>query len=189
MNNTIIRLTPEVPVDMTLAFAEGKPVSKDRMMFTTTDGRSLFVPEAAGREIQRRLHGLGIRPGDRVLIRQTTSYEHGVKETTWEVHRAQVACGEQRDGSFVVPTQPGAGSPSRIDQPRAAAAAKAPLHDVAGPSLEHSGTAGLIRDRANMLIDVYAGCVRYARARNYDIPPEHILQMVLESAANVKEPR
>src|SRR5215831_12649536 len=107
MKNTVIRVIPEVPMDLTLAFLEGKPVANGRMMFSTVDGRSLFVPEPAGREIQRKLNDLRIQPGDHVLIRQSIGYPAGVRTVSWEVYRTAVIVGQQADGSFVVPSQPG----------------------------------------------------------------------------------
>jgi hypothetical protein len=111
VKNEVIRIYPNVPVDMVLAYAEGKPCSHGKIMFSTVDDRCLFVPEAAGREIQARLNDMRIRRGDRILITQFVEYGPGGKETSWKVVRAAVSCGQQPDGSFVVPSQPGAASP------------------------------------------------------------------------------
>lgn len=190
MNNTVIRITPEVPVDMVLAFTEGKPVANGKMMFSTTDGRSLFVPEAAGREIQQRLNDLRIRPGDRVLIRQGITHNGGVRETSWEVYRASVAVGQQRDGSFIVPAQPGAEkAPPALPPPSPPAAAQ-PNGRPAG-ALEHCGPAAPLRQRATLLIDVYAGMLRYARQchADLDMAPADIRELVAAAYAGIRRDR
>jgi len=92
--NQVIRIYPNVPVDLVLAFDEGKPCARGKMMFSSTDGRCLFVPEAAGRLIQAKLNDLRIRRGDRILITQFEEYTAAGKEVSWNVVRAAVACGQ-----------------------------------------------------------------------------------------------
>ena len=189
---TIIKLTPEVPVDMTLAFAEGKPVGRGQMMFSTVDGRALYVPEPAGREIQRKLYGLGVKAGDRVLIRQSVDYSAEGRECSWEVYRAKVGCGLQGDGSFIVPSQPSgreAAAPARAAAPNGITPSSALLqhhHNCSDPitsPLAHSGLAGQLRDRANMLVDVMAACQAYARQTYPDITAEDVRACVVAAAA------
>jgi len=173
MKSAIIRLTPEVPVDMTLAYTEGKPVGRGQMMFSTVDGRVLYVPEPAGREIQRKFFALGIRAGDRVLIRQTAEYGSEGRQVSWEVYRAKVGVGVQSDGTFVVAAQPGAkeaatavaapGAPIRKDAPSTITS-----QNNSSP-LAHSGLANRLRDETNMLVAVLASCRSYARSTHGEL--------------------
>jgi len=181
MNNTIIKLTPEVPVDMTLAYTEGKPVGRGQMMFSTVDGRVLYVPEAGGREIQRRLNDLRIKVGDRVLIRQSVDYSGAGREVSWEVYRAKVGVGAQADGSFVVPAQPGAdvASPAPVPADRIRPGVPNTISTDHHSPLEHSGRSLLMRQEAQMLLDVLASCQAYAKQCYPDITADDVRACVL----------
>jgi hypothetical protein len=108
-----IDFRPDVPVDLALAFPEGKLVKSrfkgEQIMFSSVDGRVAFVSQADGHQIQHQLRELGIRSGQRILICKERSFGPAGQVTAWKVYRAgEPPIGEQRDGSFVVPAQPGA---------------------------------------------------------------------------------
>lgn len=157
MTQKKINVRPGVPVDLVLAYTEGKPVNGAHMMFSTVDQRVLFVPIAAGHEIQAKLRDLGVQRGERILVcEERTRDQAGQVSTRWNVFRTDRPVGEQADGTFVVPSQPGASAPP---QPRQAAQETA---------LTHSGWARLLQGQTNALIDVYAAALAYSHERYGD---------------------
>jgi hypothetical protein len=175
----VIRLMPEVPQDLRLAYPEGKTLEDGRVMLSTTDGWVLFLPADGGQAVQQQLRDLRIQPGDRVLIRESITHGPTGKTVSWEVYRAQVALGQQRDGSFVVPNQPGGAA--TISQVAAPVSDRDNGHSTRKPPespYEHSGTAAGLRERANMLVDVYAACLAYAK-RYPDVSAEDVRAFVL----------
>jgi len=134
-----------VPVPVTLKYSQGKSCANgDRVMYTTSDNRVMFLDFAQGRAIEE----MSIRPGEPLLIaRQKPA---GSQPATWLIQRAadlegqlaaslhqQVAAGklgQQPDGTFVVP----------------AAAPKPPQ------SAPVSQPSSALVNEANALVDAYA---------------------------------
>lgn len=171
----VIKLMGETPVDMILAFPEGKMITGNRMMFSTVDDRVLYLPAAAGQEVQAKLRDLRIQAGDRVLIRQAISYASGEKRVEWEVYRAGAPVGQQSSGAFIVPKQPGAeGGP--------ADPAPGPLPRAKSLSYEHTGARLHLQERTHMLIDVYAAAVAYAK-RYPEVSREDVRTLLLAELA------
>jgi hypothetical protein len=179
---------PEVPIDITLAFVEGKMTTGNRMMFSTTDDRVLFLSAAAGQEVQAKLRDLRIQAGDRVLLRLTRDYSTGQCEETWEVYRAgAVPVGKQANGSIIVPKQPGAEPPAPEAAPVTGPKGIPNNPSTAAPHssspFEHSGPALHLRERTQMLVDVYASCLTYAEQRYPRVSAEDVRELLLAEIA------
>ena len=94
-----LQLSPNVPTEIALAYAEGKPVtgkSGERLMYTLVGDRVMFVDVAVGQKIA----GLGIKPREPFWICKGQSRKKG-DAIDWRVWRRDV--GQQPDGTFVVP--------------------------------------------------------------------------------------
>jgi hypothetical protein len=102
-----LHLRPNVPLELRLAYAEGREV-KTGMMFSDAGGGALFVSLALGCEINQSLRNLGARRGDRVVLLQRVSFPRGERTTSLEVCRAAQRVGQQADGTFVLPRIVGA---------------------------------------------------------------------------------
>ncbi len=104
-----IRVYPEVPMELNLKFVTGRLVKDNSaMMFSTVDGCALFVSLTEGQEIEGKLRALQIEPGQRVLLRRGIKYGASGRTVGWEVFRSgAVRIGQQTDGTFCVPRQPG----------------------------------------------------------------------------------
>lgn len=169
-----IRLTPDVPVDLALAYTVGKPVKGNKLMFSTVDQRVLFVPEQAGKIIEGKLIALGIQRGERILICQERTYEGGNPEVKWNVYKARVPVGQQGDGTFIVPRQPGAGAVTPT--PIAATPVKEQPQDTtdhnkpaaAQPAQVLFPWAQRLLSETNALVDVFAAAFHYAKVRYGD---------------------
>src|ERR1017187_742962 len=186
---TAIRLTPDVPVDLVLAYTAGKPVQGNKgpqVMFSTTDQRVLFVPPEAGQAIERQLQALGIRRGERILVCRERAIDAGVATMRWNVYRAGPPAGEQADGTFIVPAQPGApaGTPRAIAaDPQTPRSAK---HGAPGPA----GTPALtpwgifLLRQTEQLVEVYARACQYAREKCGDqVSGEDVRALMLAALA------
>ena len=108
----IIEFPPNVPVTVALKFNQGKTISNqygERMMFTTTDDRVMFLDLEPAGEIGK----LGINVRENFTITKKTD---GKKDSrvTWEIART---VGEQPNGTFVVPSTP-APTPHQSQQHR-----------------------------------------------------------------------
>ena len=101
-----LKLRPNVPLEITLAFPQGKATSRG-WMFGCMDGSALFTSTAAGCEIDARLRDLQASRGDRIVIHQAVSYGAAGRTSKIMVYRANRHVGEQPDGTFCVPKQPG----------------------------------------------------------------------------------
>lgn len=194
MSDNVIRMYPECPVDMVLAYTEGRVTKNGKMQFSSRDGRVLFVPQVAGRQIEQRLRDLRIQAGDRVMIRETVDHAGGERTSKWEVFRCQVGVGQQANGSFVVPAQPGADLPHRTSAPtsKSAALTKAqPETTTATNGSSHTGLAAIVREHGAILIDVYADLLRYAREQHADVnlSPADIRELVQAAYAGLKANR
>lgn len=102
-----LKLQPNVPVDLVLAYDEGR-LCNSGYVFGGVGGRGLFLGLAAGAEVQARMRQLGVRRGDRVRIVAFVSYQGGRRRVDHRVFRPSSSCGSQPDGTFVVPCIGGA---------------------------------------------------------------------------------
>lgn len=96
-----IRLQPNVPVELVLAYDEGR-LCNSGYVFGGVGGRGLFLGLAAGAKVQARMRQLGVRRGDRVRFLASVSYQGGHRRVEHRVFRAS-SYGSQPDGTFVVP--------------------------------------------------------------------------------------
>lgn len=107
-----VRLTADVPVDLALRTIQAvdAPSRSNRLqrMFSTTDGRAVYVSQQECRDIEARLAELGIKAGERILLYKERAWSAGAMATRVNVYRAVVHVGQQHDGTFIVPRPPGA---------------------------------------------------------------------------------
>jgi hypothetical protein len=82
-------------------------------MFTTVDDRVFFVAE----KVAQKIHGLRLQPREPLdITKAEVDWGNGRKGIEWKVAKVgfapseQPAIGEQPNGTFVVPVQPGAGA-------------------------------------------------------------------------------
>lgn len=191
-----IKFTTDVPVQLTILTIEGQKVKGFRgteYRFKTVDERAFYVDEESGRKLGLRMRELGIQPGDSIVITKESKIENKKWATFFTVFKMAPPVqrvGEQPDGSFVVPCQPGAGS-LKADSPAPAQVTATtsseersntpkPTKDpIASSPLEHSGTSLVLRDQTQMLVDVFASCLQYAQSRYGDlVRPEDIRSLM-----------
>ena len=169
-----VEFQPNVPVDLALKYADGKPVNSRgpvaRFLFTTTDDRALFLDES----IAQRVRALGLQPGEHFRMCK------GVigRNTEWKVERV----GEQKDGTFVIPKSGAATSPE-ITAPASSSTGfhshTATMNPTMPAEVLQRALSGLprvdartalisatLREDANMLIDVMGSCIEYAKKYN-----------------------
>jgi hypothetical protein len=92
-SSTILKLEPNVPTELALQYPTGLNVNGQfgpQVLFTLTNNRRLYVPEAVGREIA----ALTLAPGQAFII--TKSQERGQKRFDWKVDRKPVQPSEMR---------------------------------------------------------------------------------------------
>lgn len=96
----VVEFPPNVPVPITLKYSAAKMLNTangDRAMYSTTDGRALFLDP----EVARQIEDAGVKAKEPFLL---TKRQNGAREkATWEVSRP---IGEQPNGTFVVPVDP-----------------------------------------------------------------------------------
>jgi len=86
------------------------------VMFTTVEGKVLFLPPFAADKIR----ALGLRPGERINLRKAeVNGANGTKpHVEWQVERVDPPAGEQQNGTLIVrkeaPTSPETGAPPRM---------------------------------------------------------------------------
>jgi hypothetical protein len=98
--SSILKLEPNVPTELALQFSTGLNVNGQfgpQVLFTLTNNRRLYVPEAVGREIA----ALTLAPGQPFII--TKAQERGQKRFDWRVERKPV------EPAAIVPGSPDAG--------------------------------------------------------------------------------
>lgn len=160
---TTIKFSVDVPQDLALLHLDARPArhhyNGNSMMFQTVDDRQFFVSAEAAAVIERKLRDLGIQRGERILIAQESMYEHGEKTTRWNVYKASEPCGQQADGSFVVPMPPGSTETKCVALPA----------KPGGSRLEHTGAALYAREQAQLLVDIVAQTLEYARQWHTDL--------------------
>jgi len=117
-----IKFQTNVPVECALKFAEGKLCDSQfgdpQYMFTTVDDRVFFVAE----KVAQKIHGLRLQPREPFdITKAEVDWGNGRKGIEWQVAKVGFApgemtgttppaIGEQPNGTFVVPVQPGAGA-------------------------------------------------------------------------------
>lgn len=111
-----IKFQTNITVEVSLKFAEGKLCDSQfgdpQYMFTTTDDRVFFVAE----KVAQKIHGLRLQPREPFdIVKAEVDWGNGRKGIEWQVARVGVApewaaIGQQANGTFVVPVQPGAGA-------------------------------------------------------------------------------
>jgi hypothetical protein len=173
-----VEFTPNVPVQVALAYKEGKIVEGrfgQRVMFTLADGRVMFLDL----DVAQKINELEPKPRQPFFVRKEFSGKKG-DLAHWRVWLSpDPSVGEQPDGTFVVPSsQPGAGvSP-------AAPASPAPVSNPA-PTVNHNGNgntngnskppaelnihqgwAQFLLAQTNALVDVYAAALNYASQKH-----------------------
>lgn len=106
-----IEFQTNVPVEMALAYAEGKlvdskfPGSKQQYFFSTIDGRCFYLPIPVGEIVNSQLSAQRIQPQERFDLTRHETHNKGRIEVRWRVHRID-PMGEQHDGTFAVPAAP-----------------------------------------------------------------------------------
>ena len=94
-SSTILKLEPNVPTELALKYPTGLNVAGQfgpQVLFTLTNNRRLYVPEAVGREIA----ALTLAPGQAFII--TKAQDNGQKRFDWKVERKPVQPSETRTG-------------------------------------------------------------------------------------------
>jgi hypothetical protein len=129
-------------------------------MFTTTDNRVLFVPPF----VAGRITELGINVRESFTITRRSSGKRGERDE-WEVCRV---AGEQKDGTFVVPTD------------RASSQASSPAPKP--PQRAAHAAGGTLVDEANALVDAYAVVLNRALT-TYEgrIKPDEVRSILLSA--------
>jgi len=191
------------PVEMRLAYLEGKPVKSDygfdgmQYMYSTTDGRVFFVATKAGQIIEQQLMKLNIEKGEPVEIgRFEFDMGRGRKQIQWIVKRVN-PIGEQRDGTFAVENGAGTGArtPAPVVEPSVtatsngngnkppvnghAAAAGAPEHNM------HQGWGQFLLSQTNAIIDVYAAALRYSARHEGLVKAEDVRSVLLSAFIHI----
>lgn len=159
----VIEFACNVPVTVALKYNQGKQVAGqygDRMMFSTTDGRVMFLdPFVAG-----QIEAAGINVRESFTI---TKKWDGVKGSpmTWEIARV---AGEQPNGTFAVPALPEAAA---TPKPPASATAATP-----------NGARSLLVQEADALVDAYAQVLdRALTTYQGRIKPDEIRSLLLSA--------
>ena len=104
-----IKFQTNIPIEAALKFAEGKLCDSQfgdpQYMFTTIDDRVFFVAE----KVAEKIHALHLKPREPLdITKAEVDYGNGRKGIEWQVNRVGFVPGEQPDGTFAVPIQPGA---------------------------------------------------------------------------------
>jgi hypothetical protein len=115
-----IKFQTNISVEVALKFSEGKLCESQfgdpQYMFTTTDDRVFFVAE----KVAQKIHGLRLQPREAFdITKAEVDWGNGRKGIEWQVAKVGAppeeaaqwaAIGQQPNGTFVVPIQPGAGA-------------------------------------------------------------------------------
>lgn len=156
-----VEFQPNVPVDLALKYADGKPVNSrgpvPRFMFTTTDDRALFLDES----IAQRVRALGLQPGEHFRACKAVKG----RDVEWKFERV----GEQKDGRGAVPSPEFAAPASQAATPKPTMPAEVLQRALSGLPRVDARTAlisATLREDANMLIDVMGSCIEYAKKYN-----------------------
>lgn len=152
-----------VPVVLTLAFAEGRNVKSQypgsiRIMRTTTDQRVFFCDPG----LEAKIKALAPKTGDSLEITKTER-AGSAKGFDWKVSRV----GEQKDGTYKIP-KADSGSTSQCPEPALVATAKAPIQQ---PSISPQNITAMparkepteSESHCYRLVDLTAATMQYAK--------------------------
>jgi len=184
MPRDIVEFSPNVPVQVALAYGAGKIIDTrigQRVMFTLVDGRVMFLDLQAAQRINE------IQPKPRqpfyVVKNQQSKRGSPVEWRAWISPDGTV--GEQQDGTFVVP-----GNGKAAASVAAPAAISAPSQERV-PHFTHTsestkpappitnGWAQFLLSQTNALVDVYAAALNYASLKHGNqVKPDDIRCLV-----------
>ena len=182
--STVIKLSPRVPADVTLAYVTGKPVAHGKRMFSTIDKRVFFVSDAAGVQLEQKLRELGVGVGDRVLIQHDLVPTPEGKQERWNIFRTKSGIGQPAAAELRVPVEQKAAGPVRPPATDNPSVKKEYPAQHTNPAVR-TGQAAQLRERAMLLVDIYADALRYAAEAHRDVnmSREDIRQLVLGAYA------
>jgi hypothetical protein len=170
----IVEFPPNVPVTVALKYNQGKLVAGqygERMMFTTTDNRVLFLDPATAGQIT----ALGINVRENFIITQRWDRLQN-SPRTWEVARA---AGEQPNGTLILPGVAGV-------HPTAAAqvveGAPPPKPPASAGTANLAGARSLLVQEADSLVDAYAQVLERALTTYQGrIKPDEVRSLLLSA--------
>jgi hypothetical protein len=175
----IVEFPPNIPVTVALQYAQGKAISNqygERMMFSTVDGRVLFLDI----DVASQIEALQINVRENFSITKQTS---GKKDSpvTWVVSRA---LGEQPNGTLVVPALPHGAVPALPATPIIPAAAASPKPPASAAAPSHQPGRALVEE-ANALVDAFAEVLHRALTK-YEgrVKPDEVRSMLLATYIN-----
>jgi hypothetical protein len=184
MPRDIVEFSPNVPVQVALAYGAGKIVDTrmgQRVMFTLVDGRVMFHDV----DFAQRINELRPEPREPFYIVRNQEAKRGspVQWRAWRSPGSEV--GEQGDGTFVVP-----GNGKAAASVSAPAAISAPSQERV-PDFTHTsestkpappitnGWAQFLLSQTNALVDVYAAALNYASLKHGNqVKPDDIRCLV-----------
>ncbi len=178
-----INVRTDVPFDVALAHTEGKLVKSrfggKEMMFTTIDDRVLYLNEEAGHIVQNRIRDLGVQRAETIIICRESHREGKEVTMRWTVCKARIPVGEQPDGTFVLPAQPGASASSPAPAARQVRTASQQ------PAQAHHSWAAFLLSQTNAMVDVYAAALNYAQQTYGEaVKPEDVRQLLTAAIAH-----
>jgi hypothetical protein len=167
----IVEFEPNVPVQVALAFGDGKIVegrSGSRVMYSLVGEKVMFLDPDVGRKIDQ----LGVKARQPFCIckGQTGRKSDGIEWRVW----IQDGIGELGDGTFAVPRQ--AGADARTPAP--VRAAQEPSRQVAQPTHNGNGNRnggqgdgrGALEDALKTVISAVHGAQEHAKAIGFACP-------------------
>ena len=166
----VIEFAPNVPVTLALKYNQGKLIAGqygERMMFTTTDGRIMFLHPATAGQIEAA--GINVRESFTICKRWD-----GVQGSpmTWEIARV---VGEQPNGTFAVPSL--------------SEAAVAPKPPASASAATPNGSRSLLVQEADSLVDAYAQVLdRALTTYQGRIKPDEIRSLLLSAYIQRRQP-
>lgn len=178
MPREVLEFQPNVPVEIALAYGCGKTFETkhgERVMYTLANGQIMFLDPATAEKLTR----LGVRANQRFFIRKECSGKRG-DAPVWNAWLSpEPGCGEQPDGTFVVPSNGDRRAAASVSAPAAVAAASklptAPSNGNGSKPTRSNGTAPAIEKQngwprllaqTNALVDVYAAALNYASEKH-----------------------
>jgi len=163
-----------------------------QVKFTTTDDRTFYLPELAGAKIR----ALRLQAGELFAIRKAeVNGKNGTRpHIEWEVQRVDPPSGEQPNGTLVVQKETAAPSPKVTAVPASTthiytnnSSNGISNGQQAASPFEHSGSAALLRETTNMLIDVLASCKSYSLKYNGLFAAEDVRSLMLSAYINISK--
>lgn len=178
-----IQLQANVPVDLALQYPDGKEVASQfgpgkQVMFLTLEGKALYLSQYAASKIQ----ALNLQPGQPFRLTKVAVDNGHSKTTDW---KAELLPGEQGDGTFAVGKPPVEPPPQRCSNGGTPPASNGSNHTPFPDSpYEHSGSSLRLRETVNMLIDVEASCIEYAKKYSGAIRNEDVRALLISTYIN-----